>query len=428
MAVDDLWFQSGKKDADGKPVPTLRHGRGKRYRVRYTDPDGAPKTKLFEDGKKREAERYDLKVRGDVARGEYVDPVVRKTTFREYAEQWRAVQPHRHNTADNTRSRLEYHVYPAIGDRPIGGVRSSELRAFVTGLPLAASSVRPVWGTVRAIFRAAMIDGIISRDPCVGVKLPELPHVRVVPLALEQIEALVDAVPDRYKALLAMDAGTGLRQGEAFGVLLTDDEGPVVDFLRRTLRVQRQLQVKTRTGVVMCRLKSRASYRTVPVGAVVLDVLTRHIAQYPPVEVEVADETDPSRPTTRRVKLLFTDERGKPLDRNMFNEYVWGPARRLAAQRLREAARTAVGAERERLRALAAGLATATMHDLRHWYASALIRAGLNVKVVAERLGHANAAMTLNVYTHLFPDDEDRSRQAIDEAFTPKQDRLRSVP
>ena len=38
-------------------------------------------------------------------------------------------------------------------------------------------------------------------------------------------------------------------------------------------------------------------------------------------------------------------------------------------------------------------------------------------KVVAERLGHANAAMTLNVYAHLWPDDEDRSRQAIDEAL-----------
>jgi integrase-like protein len=57
------------------------------------------------------------------------------------------------------------------------------------------------------------------------------------------------------------------------------------------------------------------------------------------------------------------------------------------------------------------------MHDLRHFFASALIRAGLNPKVVAERLGHGNAAMTLNVYAHLWPDDEDRSRQAVDEAL-----------
>ena len=62
----------------------------------------------------------------------------------------------------------------------------------------------------------------------------------------------------------------------------------------------------------------------------------------------------------------------------------------------------------------AAGLPAVTMHSLRHTYASLLIRAGQSVKVVADRLGPANAAMTLNVYAHLWPDDEDRSRDAID--------------
>jgi integrase len=65
-------------------------------------------------------------------------------------------------------------------------------------------------------------------------------------------------------------------------------------------------------------------------------------------------------------------------------------------------------------------MAEVTMHDLRHYFASALIRAGLNPKVVAERLGHANAAMTLNVYSHLWPDDEDRTREAIEVALTVK--------
>jgi len=75
-----------------------------------------------------------------------------------------------------------------------------------------------------------------------------------------------------------------------------------------------------------------------------------------------------------------------------------------------------------------AGLPDVGMHDLRHFYASALIRAGLSVKVVSERLGHSNAAMTLNVYSHLWPDDEDRTRQAIDDMLAAKHDRLRSVP
>jgi integrase len=57
------------------------------------------------------------------------------------------------------------------------------------------------------------------------------------------------------------------------------------------------------------------------------------------------------------------------------------------------------------------------LHALRHFYASVLIAAGQSVKVVAERLGHSNAAMTLNVYSHLWPADEDKTRQAIDDVF-----------
>ncbi|MGX1562003.1 tyrosine-type recombinase/integrase [Streptomyces sp. NPDC055506] len=54
---------------------------------------------------------------------------------------------------------------------------------------------------------------------------------------------------------------------------------------------------------------------------------------------------------------------------------------------------------------------------MRHAYASLLIAAGESVKVVSERLGHTNAAMTLNVYSHLFPESEDRTRAAVDRAF-----------
>jgi integrase len=53
-------------------------------------------------------------------------------------------------------------------------------------------------------------------------------------------------------------------------------------------------------------------------------------------------------------------------------------------------------------------------HTLRHFYASALIRAGESVKVVQQRLGHASATMTLDVYSHLWPEDEDNTRAAID--------------
>jgi len=57
------------------------------------------------------------------------------------------------------------------------------------------------------------------------------------------------------------------------------------------------------------------------------------------------------------------------------------------------------------------------MHDLRHFYASVLIRSGASVKVVQARLGHKSAVVTLDTYAHLFEDEEDRTRSAIDSAL-----------
>jgi integrase len=56
----------------------------------------------------------------------------------------------------------------------------------------------------------------------------------------------------------------------------------------------------------------------------------------------------------------------------------------------------------------------ATPHDLRHYFASVLIFSGASVKTVQARLGHGSAKVTLDVYTHLWPDEEDRTRAAID--------------
>ena len=58
-----------------------------------------------------------------------------------------------------------------------------------------------------------------------------------------------------------------------------------------------------------------------------------------------------------------------------------------------------------------------TFHALRHHYASLLIRFGESVKTVQARLGHASAAETLDTYSHLWPDSDDRTREAVDSAL-----------
>jgi integrase len=165
--------------------------------------------------------------------------------------------------------------------------------------------------------------------------------------------------------------GAGLRRGELFGLQVGD-----IDLLRHTIAVERQVVLANNRPQVGP-LKTRPSYRTIPVGHVVIDALAAHLAAFP---------AGPEG-------FVFARPAGDPCSPPRFTEAAWRPARR------------------------AAGVPAASLHDLRHFYASALIRAGLSVKAVSARLGHGNAAETLNTYSHLWPDDEDRTRQAIDDVL-----------
>ncbi|MDH6461777.1 integrase [Micromonospora sp. A200] len=340
------------------------------YVVRWRDEAGKQRKRGF--ARKLDADRFRAEVEHKLNTGSYVDPAAGRTTFEAYAERWRAMQPHRANTAARTESQLRRHCYPVLGSRPLAQIRASELQAFVTGLAVSPSSVRPIWATVRAILSAAVRDRLIPYDPADRIKLPELPRKQVTPLTVDQVDALAGNMLPMYRALVVVGAATGLRQGELFGLQVAD-----VDFLRKTLTVDRQVQPGPGGTVVPVPLKNRSSYRTLPVGRVVVDALAAHLAEH----------------KATGTAYVFRDEAGEPLHRNRFNRDVWAPAR------------------------TAAGLPEVTCHDLRHFFASALIRAGLSVKVVSDRLGHANAAQTLGVYAHLWPDDDDRSREAIDDVF-----------
>ncbi len=67
-----------------------------------------------------------------------------------------------------------------------------------------------------------------------------------------------------------------------------------------------------------------------------------------------------------------------------------------------------------------------TSHGLRHFYASALIAGGASVKQVQERLGHASAMITLEIYSHIWPGEDDRTRDVMDAALAPVADSLRT--
>lgn len=377
------------EDAAGRAIY-----RDEGWKVRYVDPDGAEKLRVFK--LKGEADRFAVEQEHRKLSGSYVDPKLGRKTFREYAEEWRSSQAHRGSTAEGLESRLRLHVYPFIGDRPISAIRPTELQGLIRdraeALSPASLELLATW--IRTIFKAAVADRIITSSPASRLRLPAVAEKAPVrPLELDQVDAVAAELPERLRAITVLGVGAGLRSGEALGVTLDR-----VDFLRRTLTVDRQLSTPTGKPTRLSAPKTKASRRVIPLPDVVVDALAAHVAAFPPAELEIENELD----QRERVRLLFTTAAGEPYRRNRWAE-IWARA---------------IGS---------AGLPKGTrFHLLRHTYASLLIRAGCSVKVVQARLGHATAQETLETYAHLWPDDDDRTRAAVDEALRARSDQDRT--
>ncbi len=321
---------------------------------RFRDASGKEHARHFKQ--EVDAQRWLDEMTAATVTGQYVDPSAGRVDLPRVR---RTVASHAGAQANHRNPRRDHAAPPRL---PRARRQSARLCAAQRhpvlvkqlSLELAPATVGVVHRILAGILKAAVRDRRIVTSPCEGTKLLKVHRQRIEPMALEAVEALTEAIPERYKALVTFAAGTGLRQGEALG--LTVDR---IDFLRRHLTVDRQLVT----------MPDRASV---------------HRATWP---------TD---------EFVFTTELGDPIRRTAFSAAVGRPAVRRA------------------------GLSGVTMHSLRHFYASLLIRHRESVKTAQARLGHASAAETLDTYSRLWPDSDDRTRAAVDAVLGRVADSLRT--
>ncbi|MCF2538961.1 site-specific integrase [Streptomyces sp. FB2] len=391
--IQDRWYKT-ETGSDGKPrkVKTDRYGVGLRYRARYIGPDGTEKSKSFPDRRKREAEQWLGYLEADMARGAYISPRAGRVTFQQYAEEWMKSQDADPSTRESVESRLRLHAFPHIGQRPMASFTPSHLRSWLRALEetgLAAAYRRVIFAHVSTVFTAAVEDRIIHENPCRSrsVKAPRLDPRKVAPWSYGQVRAVRHALDDRYRVLVDLAAGCGLRQGEAFGLGVED-----IDFESSTLHVVRQ--VKLLQGRPVFAPPKGGKPRYVPLPGSVAASVSAHLTTYPVSEAQLPWRTLDG--PTLSVPLICRTSADKAIGRNTFNAGYWRPA------------------------LLAAGVEPGPgngMHALRHFYASVLLDAGESIKALSEYLGHADPAFTLRTYTHLMPSSDSRTRFAVDALF-----------
>jgi integrase len=391
--IEDRWYKTVRHpDGRTERVKTDRHGTGLRYRVRYTGPDGRERSESFPDRHKRAAEAFLVSVESDKLRGTYVDPARGRMTFGEFTEQWLRTRTFDASTREGLEYRVRKHILPFFGSRELRSIRASDVREWDSGLVsvLAPATRSVAFAYLRAILSAAVDDERIVKNPCSAksVQQPRPIERDVVPWKMHEVAAVRAGLAPRYRPMVDLAGGCGMRQGEVFGIAVDD-----LDFDTGWVHVQRQ--VKRIHSRLVFGLPKNDKDRRIPLPDTVAQALKDHMSAVPPVSVTLPWE-DPASTTMVTVRLVFTTPRRNAISRGTFDEKSWRPA------------------------LVAAGIvptrATGT-HALRHFYASALLDAGESIKALSVYLGHNDPGFTLRVYTHLMPSSEERTRRAIDDLF-----------
>ena len=385
--IEDRW----ERTVDGKKVKSRRHGIAKRWRARYLDPDGRERSQTFE--RRIDAERFLAAIEGDKVHGTYIDPSAGDITVRAFAAEWLAAQ----HLADTTRisyaGHLDRDILDRFGDIPLRLIRPTAVQGWVSSLAAEPRNLSPATATAvfrvfAILMRAAVRDQLIARSPCEGVRTPTVRDRELEPedlLTRDQVFAWDAAMPELYRGAVLVAAATGLRQGELLGLRIDgpdpDRAGRAlrrVDLLRKEIRVVEQIQTPPGGEPYYCSPKTAKGFRRIPIEGIAVAAIAAHLERQPTLDGEP----------------IFRTKEGRRFRRQRFRE-VWAAA------------------------AKAAELPAGThWHQLRDYYASALIAGGCDVKVVMERLGHASAEETLRTYARLWPDSDDRTRAAVTRALT----------
>jgi integrase len=261
------------------------------------------------------------------------------------------------------RSVLDNHILPVLGDYPVGGIKPSTMAAAVAtwSKTLAPATVSQVLRQVGQILDAALADGLVSSNVAKAVRPPSPPRRRDVHLSDDDVLAIIDATPHRYRAPVLALVGLGLRVSEACGLLVTD-----IDFLRKVVHVRQQ----RRPGGELGKLKTDSSGRHIPADDVVLTALAEQIRRWP-----------------REDGFVFSSVTGLALTK-------------------------AIGGHVCDSIAEATGI-DVSPHSCRHYFGSSLISRGVSVVAVSRWLGHSSPEITWRVYSYLMPNDEAVGRAAM---------------
>lgn len=382
--------------------------------VSYTDPatGKTKRKKLTGSGQKEVAAKVKALVR---SLEDGLLPDSDKITVWTWLDRWLTdyIKPNvRVKSYEKYESSLRCYIKPKLGHVIITKLKSPDIQnAFnemlLTGgekkTGVSTTTVRITRRYLIMAFDKAVQVGVIARNVVKETTQPRLVKEEIKPLNVEQVGKLLQVaqegeyiyygikqrqkpgidseyLKETARVAVTLALNTGLRLGEVFGLAWED-----ISFTDTVVSVRRSLVASSTKGMLFEEPKTKGSKRRIPIT----EKITKVLEQYQKEQQSYANRLGDKYNNTEN--LVFPNAHGQPMNPAHFSARYF---KRMVKQ---------------------AGIdGTFSFHDLRHTHATLLLKNGVNIKVISERLGHSTIIMTLDTYSHVMPDMQETAIKALE--------------
>lgn len=277
-------------------------------------------------------------------------------------------------TLTSYRNNARIHIKPYVGEIPLRELSTYHIQRMLDGIGGSLSTFIKNYNIIHGALEKAVELGMIPRNPCKGVAFPKDDKRKMRVLTKEEQKRFIMALDgEYYRAMFLTYLYTGMRIGEGISLQWKD-----IDLEKRTLRVNKKAIVAhdynkhEAVQVVQDFCKTKSSKRTIAITAGLVAVLREHKETMMKLAEDMGEEWSEE-------SLVFRNSRGNMVYSRNLQEVLY---------RIYDKAE----------------IEGATMHTLRHSYATRCFEAGVDIKAISEQLGHANVKTTYNIYVHLLED------------------------
>lgn len=273
---------------------------------------------------------------------------------------------------------MKQYVTPTLGTLALSKLTPTHLQRLYTsfqdkGLTRTAAIVH---ARLHSAFNLAVLWNWLPNNPTERTLAPKHQYKRKEVWDKEELARFLEATEGHWlRPLWIVAIGTGCRLGELLALRWTD-----IDMPGKLLSVHRSIQRINRQWIETTP-KTRAGDRLIALPQEAVEALRKQ-------KILVAERRLQAGPDWQDRGLVFTAENGAPLHPSVAQHTIRHTCHEI-------------------------GIKAASPHQLRHLHASLLLKSGLPITAVSQRLGHANAAITMSVYAHALKKQDDEAAIAI---------------